>query len=221
MAGDLQGIAPRSAAPRLAAAFAASTTLHAVLAVALHWLPAGQLFSDEVRGLAGSRSLRATLRPDSRAVADVGGMDASSVRAPDSPDTQAEPPGGPADLSLSDGGVARQPGILPQRRYFPPEELDRKPQVTVAVEPKFPERATEPMGRVVLRLLVNESGGVDEVIVEESEPPGVFDKAAREAFLQARFLPGQRSGLDVKSALRIEVLYGQPVPAPKISPRGY
>lgn len=208
--------------PRLASALAASVAVHIGLAAGLEWLPKGQWFVDEVRGRSGGQAIRATVRPAFRpAVQDAPPSVATSVAAADPHPDPGVPFGGTADRSLAEADAAVQAGLLPGAKYYPPDELDRRPQVAVAIEPEFPDRATEPTGRVVLRLLVNESGGVDEVIVEEAEPPGVFDKAARDAFAEARFLPGQRGGMPVKSALRVEVLFGQPVPASRTPPRGY
>jgi TonB family protein len=60
---------------------------------------------------------------------------------------------------------------------------------------------------VVLRLLINERGTVDEVTVVRAEPIGVFEKSALAAFRGARFSPGMRYGAAVKSQLLVEVQY--------------
>jgi protein TonB len=43
--------------------------------------------------------------------------------------------------------------------------------------------------------------------VEETSPPGMFDKSALDAFRNARFTPAQRHGRAVKSRMRIKVTY--------------
>jgi outer membrane biosynthesis protein TonB len=53
---------------------------------------------------------------------------------------------------------------------------------------------------------------VEEVLVTQAEPPGVFEQAAAHAFAAARFTPGKIGGKPVKTSLVIEVLFGTPVP---------
>lgn len=102
--------------------------------------------------------------------------------------------------------------IPPVPRYFAAHELDRRPQIMSNVEPDFPALALAPTGRVVLRLYIDENGLVDTVAVESADRTGAFDVAAREAFSGARFLPGIKGGVPVKSLMRIEVLFGSPHP---------
>jgi outer membrane biosynthesis protein TonB len=64
----------------------------------------------------------------------------------------------------------------------------------------------------VLHLYINEQGSVDEVAIVESDPPGVFEAAVAEAFGPARFRPGRKGGVTVKSRMAIEVLFGHPAP---------
>jgi protein TonB len=97
-------------------------------------------------------------------------------------------------------------------RYFANHELDRRPQIMSHVEPRFPVLALGPTGRVVLRVYVDETGQVDMVAVESSDPTGAFAASAREAFGAAQFLPGMKGGVPVKALVRIEVLFGSPHP---------
>jgi TonB family protein len=97
-------------------------------------------------------------------------------------------------------------------RYLAAHELDRRPQILSQVEPYFPALALVPTGRVVLRLYIDEHGGVDSVTAESADRTGAFEAAAREAFAAARFLPGMKDGMPVKALVRIEVLFGQPHP---------
>ena len=73
------------------------------------------------------------------------------------------------------------------------------------VAPAFPDEAGQQHGIVVLRLLINESGVVDQAAVVRSAPKGLFEKSALEAFAAARFSPGMLMGLPVKSQVTIEV----------------
>ena len=62
-------------------------------------------------------------------------------------------------------------------------------------------------GVVVLRLLISDTGQVDNVAVVRAEPAGVFEQAAIEAFAKARFSPGLAGGTPVKSQITVEVQF--------------
>jgi outer membrane biosynthesis protein TonB len=105
-----------------------------------------------------------------------------------------------------------KPGLLPRARYYTSDELDRRPQPTSAIEPRFPAIALTPVGRVALAVYVSENGAVDKVEVESADLTGDFAAAARQAFGGATFLPGIKGGVAVKSLMRIEVRFGEPLP---------
>jgi TonB family protein len=109
-------------------------------------------------------------------------------------------------------GTAAAPGSPRAPRYYTVEQLDQRPQIMTHVEPQFPALALAPVGRVVLRLYVDEAGRVDRVAVESDDPNGAFAQSAREAFAAARFVPGMRRGVAVKALVRLEVLFGSPHP---------
>jgi TonB family protein len=112
----------------------------------------------------------------------------------------------PSKLAAPSTTVPRAP------RYLPAHELDRRPQILSHVEPHFPALALVPTGRVVLRLYIDETGGLDAVAAESADRTGAFEAAAREAFAAARFLPGIKNGVPVKALVRLEVLFGSPHP---------
>jgi hypothetical protein len=101
------------------------------------------------------------------------------------------------------------PGVIAAPRYLPADELDERPQIRSHVEPAFPLDANAPAGRVVLRLLIGETGAVDKALVVRADPPGAFELAAVEAFTPARFSPGRKGGVAVKSALTLELKFGE------------
>lgn len=107
---------------------------------------------------------------------------------------------------------ASSSGIAAPPRYLPAEELDERPLIRTPVQPAFPPDAPAASGRVVLRLLINEAGTVDETVAVRADPPGVFDAAAVDAFASARFTPGRMDGNAVKSALTIEIRFGEAPP---------
>ena len=82
--------------------------------------------------------------------------------------------------------------------------LDPGPRPLDDIEPEYPDPYLRE-GTVVLRLLISETGHVDNVAVVRSEPRGVFEQAALDAFAKARFAPGLAAGTPVKSQITVEV----------------
>jgi protein TonB len=83
--------------------------------------------------------------------------------------------------------------------------LDRSPQPLDDVTPVVPPLAGARGGSVVLRLVVSEHGVVESATVVRSSPAGLFDEAALKAFRHARFAPGLRAGIPVRSEVTYEV----------------
>lgn len=98
-----------------------------------------------------------------------------------------------------------EPGLPLAPAYLSGGRLDPGPRPLQDVEPAFPDEAGQQHGIVVLRLLINESGVVDQVAVVRSAPKGLFEQSALEAFAAARFSPGMLLGFPVKSQVTIEV----------------
>jgi len=84
--------------------------------------------------------------------------------------------------------------------------LDPGPRPLDDIEPDYPDPYLRE-GTVVLRLLISETGHVDDVAVVRSEPRGVFEQAALDAFGKARFAPGLAAGTPVKSQITVEVRF--------------
>jgi protein TonB len=85
--------------------------------------------------------------------------------------------------------------------------LDRGPQPLDAIEPEVPEIAGPLGGLVTLRLVISDRGIVESIEVVRSSPAGLFDAAAIAAFGQARFSPGLKAGLPVRSEVTYEVSF--------------
>lgn len=60
---------------------------------------------------------------------------------------------------------------------------------------------------MLLTLLIDEAGSVNEVSVVEAEPAGNLEGAVRRAFASARFSPARKDGRAVKSRVMISVSY--------------
>lgn len=97
---------------------------------------------------------------------------------------------------------------LPGPYYFPPQELSRKPLAAVPVPLDYPENTPlVTKNRVVLRLLISETGDVDKLIVETADVPRELEALARQAFAQAKFQPGLRGKTPVKSQMLVEITF--------------
>ena len=85
--------------------------------------------------------------------------------------------------------------------------LDPGPRPLEDIEPEYPDTVNLREGTVVLRLLISDTGHVDNVAVVRAEPRGVFEQAAIDAFAKARFSPGLAAGTPVKSQITVEVQF--------------
>ena len=93
--------------------------------------------------------------------------------------------------------------VAPQ--YRAAGTLDPGPKPLSDIDPDYPARAGQQQGTVVLRLLINEHGVVDNVAVVRATPVGFFEESALEAFGKALFSPGRFLGVAVKSQITVEV----------------
>jgi protein TonB len=184
---------------RIPAALGASLILHGAALALVDRLPRGWPASAPDWGAWDAGALHARLRPQAEAVAEP------AARA-------AAPLAGSRHDARAPGAAPAERGLATLPRYLPAEELDERPLIRTPVRPPFPELAPS-SGRVVVRLHINEAGLVDDVKALRSEPPGVFEAAAIEAFRTARFTPGRKDGVAVKSALAVELLFGEAPPA--------
>jgi TonB family protein len=191
---------------RLSWAIAASIALHAAILVAVH----------PSRGVSRAHEPALTARlvsADERRDQPLRER-TLSVPAQGGPAEQAaESPQEAASLALP------APPALAEPRYYLASELHQQPAPLQPVEPEAPPESGIREGFVQLRLLINESGSVDEVTVVRAEPVGVYEKSALAAFANAKFSPGMRFGAAVKSQLLVEVQYR--LDKRDVSGRGY
>lgn len=95
-------------------------------------------------------------------------------------------------------------GTLPEPRYYLLRELSVRPTVLDDATTRLSFEGV-PAQIVILRLFINEEGGIDRIATEQSVLPEAHAQRLTEAFAQARFLPGQIDGAPVKSQMRVEV----------------
>ena len=99
---------------------------------------------------------------------------------------------------------------LPAPYYFPASELDQRPRPLAPIELQDPP-GDAPDGYLILKLLINEYGTVDDTIVVVNDGGTALATQAEDAFRRARYAPGVKAGRAVKSQMMIEVkLAGTP-----------
>lgn len=112
--------------------------------------------------------------------------------------------------------------------YLSRDAVDQGPQPVSLIQIPYPEgvqpvvASNGPSGQVHtgrLTLYIDENGAVRRVQVNSTELPEPFQEAARNAFLQARFVPGQRQGQAVKVRIDIEVSFDDRDTSPRPSPQ--
>ncbi len=93
--------------------------------------------------------------------------------------------------------------------YYSARELDVLPRVVQSVSPDLPRFAVEHhlSGWVLLNVRLRADGRVESVKVVESSPPGTFDEAARQVFLQSVFQAGQRGGEPVNAQFEVKMTF--------------
>jgi TonB family protein len=102
------------------------------------------------------------------------------------------------------------PAHLPDPTYYGTRQLDVFPVLASGLELGAAAAGAKAAGagRVLLLVLIDAAGFVNEVSVIEAEPQGAFEDYARMAFVSARFKPALKDGRPVKSRLLVEVDFG-------------
>ena len=100
----------------------------------------------------------------------------------------------------------------PDTTYYAARQLDSYPGLVTALDLRFPADIDPEVsaGHVLLLVLIDAQGRVNDVSVVEAAPPGVFDEEATRALLSARFKPAVKDGRAVRSRLVVHVTYGKP-----------
>lgn len=145
-------------------------------------------------------SIEETPVPAAQASADVPPPPADAV-APTAPGTE--------DQTVASAEEASPADIAdPGDNYFPRPLLSLPPRSSAPVIVPFPEQITEP-GRytTILALFIDENGVVRRVRIDGPSLPKPLEDAARDSFLQAHFQPGEVQGQQVKSLIRVEVVF--------------
>ena len=101
---------------------------------------------------------------------------------------------------------------LPSSRdptYYTARQLDVYPRPLEPIKLDYPDRAAAQRidGILLLMLLIDEFGLVNEASVVEANPEGHFEAAALAVFRAARFSPAQKLGQPVKSRVLMQIRY--------------
>ncbi len=120
----------------------------------------------------------------------------------------------PAGASLAAGSRshATATGALPldfslTKQYYLASRINKQPLLLGKLQFDFPDGVEQRNGTVIVKVLINTNGSVDDAIVESSDPPGVFDANAVKVLAKAKFSPGELIGQKVPSQLLYEVHY--------------
>jgi TonB family protein len=116
-----------------------------------------------------------------------------------------------------DPRLASQPAVP---GYLSGAGLDQQPRVLNDITVEYPHAAGDLGGKVVLRILVSETGRVDNLFVVSADPSGWFEEEALKAFSRAEFVPGKILGLPVKSQFFVEVKFA-PTTRDNVSAKSY
>ncbi len=128
---------------------------------------------------------------------------AAPVQLPAETRSQEEPSHAPA---------ARKAAVqfdLPFDRYFTARELDVRAARINEVQLVYPKQAyaMRISGKVILRIFINEKGGIDMISMLAATPPGVFEETALTTAQALQFSPALKNGRQVKSQKTIEVAF--------------
>jgi TonB family protein len=194
---------------RLGGFIAASLVLHLLIAAG-----AGRLdLSGRRLGETPARpDLHATLAPLDRPQFEAAPANVPSGAAEATKESTSEPlptvtPPRPATAAASAEEPA--PGLPTAEKWYPANELDVRAEPLSNVELRYPEKLRDAMvmGKVRLRLFIDERGVVRKMQIAGSEPAELFDEAAKQAWEDVRFSPALKNGVPVKSQKLLELTY--------------
>ena len=119
------------------------------------------------------------------------------------PPLASEPPPVPPSELARDSVVE----LLPGPRYYAANELDQRPVAITPILPEYPETASPDGAYLVVRILIDEHGRTERVVVLIADPENEFEQAVAEAFSRGRFRPGMKNGVAVKSQIVAEIRF--------------
>lgn len=186
--------------------------LHVAALASLQGAPSARLAPAGAPG-SGAVQARWLLAKPPEAAAAKGAAAAQVADKPSGPDAGAAAvptaPTGPT-TAVATEPVPRQHAApaADAADYLPRPLLDRAPVAAGPIAIDYPPIAGDAGHyRAVLALFIDETGRVRRVRAEGHALPAPLEKAARSAFLDARFRPGEVEGRAVRSLIRVEVSF--------------
>lgn len=121
-------------------------------------------------------------------------------------------PAAPPNLGQSSG--MRPKSAAPVIKRLPPRPLDVSP-------PQYPSRALAKRlkGTVTVAFTIRADGTTSNIRIKESQPPGVFNYAARKAVRHWLFRPATANGVPVASRVRQTLVFRPPAGTQSPAPR--
>lgn len=111
-------------------------------------------------------------------------------------------------LQVSQADLSDKLQVLPDPPYYTLAELDQVPNILEDVSTNPPELlGYTQVGELTIRLWIDEKGVVVKTEIVKSELPEAFDKSALNRFLNAKFSPGIKANLPVRSVAKVVVRY--------------
>lgn len=190
-------------ARRLLIAAGVSLALHAAVAVSIHRAPGGN--NPLSRSPAAAPLIARLTTAVTESVLPIQPIADESPPANTASHAPVSFPG-PATPPLTAGSATASGAVY----YFKASELDRRPFPLTRIEVPPPESAEAAAGSVMIRLRISESGRVEDAKIIMGTGISEFETAALREFSRARFHPGYRGNLPVRSEMLIEVTLRPP-----------
>ena len=125
-------------------------------------------------------------------------------------ETAAVPPPVAAGDTARSGTDTGERGLqLPAPdKWYLASEVDVRAEPITEIRLRYPPDLTDRVtGTVRVRVFIDEGGVVRKLQIAASDPPGLFDEAAKQGWQDVRFSPARRNGVAVKSQKLIELTF--------------
>jgi protein TonB len=215
----------RRARLRLMVAISLSLALHLVLLGGVSVNPTGG--APDVAATISARLERAAPEPatddqaadalpspaETAAVAPADAVESTPLPPHPQPQAQAQaetkPEPNPVSEPSHSSAIAFEVPLIRDPTYYPAKQLDVYPQPLTAVKLDYPDSAAAERidGRLLMLLLIDEFGVVNEASVVEAHPEGYFEETTLSVFRATRFSPAQKQGRAVKSRVLMQVKF--------------
>jgi protein TonB len=131
--------------------------------------------------------------------------DENSVTRDNGPEPAAGESAPRPGQAADDGGLALPAG----EKWYTAREVDVRAEPLTEIRLRYPEnlRGELVVGKVQIRLFIDERGVVRKIQIAESRPPGLFDESAKQIWEDVRFSPALKNGAPVKSQKLLELTY--------------